>query len=177
MYIHLHFSMTFHLKSFLVYHKIFILSYIIFCLRLFSNISQNPAIHIQNVSVYKIRRKEYCRSFQILRRSPTCSRCFCNDKLIKGMTLSIRLNLTKWRSLRCCNITGANTITLDIIFTIFRRNISGQHLQTTLCCSMRRYGPLQSSEEITALDTILCFPTPINLFKAGYSLCIINVST
>ena len=49
MYFHLHFSMTLHIKSFLVYHKILISTYIIFYLRPLPNIRQNTIIHIQNL--------------------------------------------------------------------------------------------------------------------------------
>ena len=67
-------------------------------LGLFSDISQDTAVHIQNVSVHEVGSvgcQEYGRSLQILSNSPAGSRSLCDDELIEGMSASIRLDLTQ----------------------------------------------------------------------------------
>ena len=47
------------------------------------------------------------------------------------MTAAIWLALTKRCGLRGCNITRANAVTLDIVFTKLRTNITSKHFQST----------------------------------------------
>ena len=48
-------------------------------LRLLADISENTAVNVKNVTVYKvgsIRGKEYCGTGEVVGISPTCRRCF-----------------------------------------------------------------------------------------------------
>ena len=75
---------------------------------LFSNVCQNTAVYIYNVSVDKvgcIGSQENSGSLQILSCAPSCCRSLCNDELVKRMSGAVRLDLTERSGLRCCNIT------------------------------------------------------------------------
>ena len=56
------------------------------------------------------------------------------------MTATICLTLTKRCCLWSCNITWAQAVTLDIVLTILRADVTCQHLQATLGCSVCRNG-------------------------------------
>ena len=61
---------------------------------LFADISQDTAIHIQDVAVHKVAgfgSQEHCRTLQILRRSPAGCRCLGNNELVKRMPAAVRL--------------------------------------------------------------------------------------
>ena len=85
---------------------------------LLSDICQNTAVNIKNMSVYKIgciRCKKYCRAAEIIGFSPSFRRCLCQYKAVKRMTRTIRLALSQRCRLRCCNISGTNAVALNII--------------------------------------------------------------
>lgn len=66
-------------------------------LRLFSNIRENTTIHIKNMSIYEIgclRRKEHCRSLQILHGTPSRCRCLRNNELVKRMAGAVSLSFS-----------------------------------------------------------------------------------
>ena len=109
---------------------------------LFTNVGKNSAIDIYNMTIHKIRcvrSQENCRSLQILCLSPSRCRSLCNNKLVKRMSASIRLDLTQWSRLRCCNVTRSDTVTLDVVFAILRCNIFCKHFQSALCSCVCRY--------------------------------------
>ena len=73
------------------------------------------------------------------------------------MTASVCLRLTKRSSLRSSDVTRADTITLDVVFTIFRTDIASQHLQTTLSGSVSRYSfTTQFRHHRTDVDDLTC---------------------
>ncbi|CUP97126.1 Uncharacterised protein [Dorea longicatena] len=55
------------------------------------------------------------------------------------MSASVCLSLTQWCCLWCCNISRSDTITLNIVLTILRADISCKHFQSTFCCCISRY--------------------------------------
>ena len=59
----------------------------------------------------------------ILCIAPASCRSLAYDKLVKWMSGTVWLDLTKRCSLRGCNITRSDTITLDVVFAVFRCNI------------------------------------------------------
>ena len=56
------------------------------------------------------------------------------------MTATICLTLTKRCCLWSCDITRAQAVALDVVFTILRADVTCQHLQATLGCSVCRNG-------------------------------------
>ena len=64
-------------------------------LRLFSDISEDASVHIEDVSIYKVRslgREEYRRSFEVLHRAPSRCRRFCDDELVERMAGTVSLS-------------------------------------------------------------------------------------
>ena len=56
------------------------------------------------------------------------------------MTASIGLDFAQRSSLRSSDITRADAITLNVVFSVFRTDVTGQHLQTTFSGSVCRNG-------------------------------------
>ena len=79
-----------------------------------------------------IRGKEYGRPLEIFRSAPACGRGLRHDKLIKRMTAAVRLTLAEGSRLGCGNVARSDAIALNVVLTIFRADIAGQHLQSAL---------------------------------------------
>ncbi len=56
------------------------------------------------------------------------------------MGCAVGLFLPKGSSLRGGDVSGSDTITLDVVFPIFGADVLGEHLQATLGCGIGRYG-------------------------------------
>ena len=56
------------------------------------------------------------------------------------MSGAVRLDLTERSGLRCCNITRSDTIALNVVLAVLRRDISCKHFQSALCSCVCRYG-------------------------------------
>ena len=66
-------------------------------LRLFPDISQNAAVHVQYVSVNEIRgagRQEYRGAFKVVWLAPSGGGGFGYDELVKGVAASVALTFT-----------------------------------------------------------------------------------
>ena len=55
------------------------------------------------------------------------------------MSGAVRLDLTERSSLRCCDIPRSDTVALNVVLTVLRRNISCKHFQSALCSCVCRY--------------------------------------
>ena len=103
--------------------------------RLLADISENTTIDIEHVAIDSIRSlgsQEYGRATKLRRVEPTSGRSLGTDEAIEWMTTAIRLTLAERSCLRSSDIARANTITLDVVLTILRADVAGEHLQTTL---------------------------------------------
>ena len=86
-------------------------------LRLFADVGEDAAVHVQNVPVDEVRSvgsQEHGGTLQVLGRAPTGGRRLGNDELIKRMTAAVRLRLAQRRGLRRGDVAGPNAIALDI---------------------------------------------------------------
>ena len=66
-------------------------------LRLFSDISEDASVHIENVAVYKVRSlgsEEHCRSFEVLHRAPSRCRRLRDDELVEWMAGAVSLTFS-----------------------------------------------------------------------------------
>ena len=82
-----------HIKTSSAY--VFIWQNLFLPLRLFSDISEDASVHIEDVSIYKVRslgREEYRRSFEVLHRAPSRCRRFCDDELVERMAGTVSLS-------------------------------------------------------------------------------------
>lgn len=84
-----------HIKTSSAY--VFIWQNLFLPLRLFSDISEDASVHIEDVSIYKVRslgREEHRRSFEVLHRAPSRCRRFCDDELVEWMAGTVSLTLS-----------------------------------------------------------------------------------
>lgn len=84
-----------HIKTSSTY--VFIWQNLFLPLRLFSDISEDASVHIENVAVYKVRSlgsEEHCRSFEVFHRAPSRCRRFCDDELVEWMAGTVSLTLS-----------------------------------------------------------------------------------
>lgn len=84
-----------HIKTSSTY--VFIWQNLFLPLRLFSDISEDASVHIEDVSIYKVRslgREEHCRSLEVFHGAPSCCRCLRNDKLVERMTGAVSLTFS-----------------------------------------------------------------------------------
>ena len=80
-----------------------------------------------------MRSEEHSGATQLFGVEPTTCGCLGTDERVERMTTSIGLALTKRSCLRGGYVTRTDTITLDIVLTILRTNVAGEHFQSTLC--------------------------------------------
>ena len=84
-----------HIKTSSAY--VFIWQNLFLPLRLFSDLSEDASVHIEDVSIYKVRslgREEHCRSLEVFHGAPSCCRCLRDDKLIERMAGTGSLTLS-----------------------------------------------------------------------------------
>lgn len=55
------------------------------------------------------------------------------------MTAAVRLTLTERSGLWCGDVARADTVTLDVVLTVLRADVAGEHLQATLGSCIGRY--------------------------------------
>ena len=55
------------------------------------------------------------------------------------MSGAIRLNLTQRCSLRCLNVSGSDTVTLDVVLSVLRADVLCEHLEAALGSCISRY--------------------------------------
>ena len=91
-------------------------------LGLLAEVSLDTAVYIKNLTIYEIRcrgGKEYCGACKVLGIAPaTCGSLGLGDENVEGMLGSVRLGLTKGSSLRSSDVTGSDTVTLNVEFTV-----------------------------------------------------------
>ncbi len=104
-------------------------------LRLLANVGQDATINIQYVAidgVRSVRSQEDSRTAQLRRIEPAAGRCLGADERIEGMTAAVRLTLTKGSGLGSGDVAWANAVTLDVVLSVLRADVAGEHLQATL---------------------------------------------
>ena len=104
-------------------------------LRLLTDVSENTTVDIEHVAIDGVRSmgcEEHSRPPEFRRIEPATCRCLGTDERIDRMTAAVGLTLTERSRLRGCDIARADTITLDVVLTILRADVTSQHLQTAL---------------------------------------------
>ena len=108
-------------KPFFMVIRRYYSSYLFQLLGLFADIGQNTTVNIQHMTVDGIRSmrsQEHSGTTQFLGIQPTTGRCLGADERIERMAATVWLTLTQRSGLWSCDITWANTVTLNVILTI-----------------------------------------------------------
>ena len=112
-------------------------------LRLLADVGQDSTIHIEHVTIHGVRGmrgEEHSGTSQLRRIEPTASRCLGTDEAIEWMAAAVRLAFTQRSSLGRSNVARAYAVTLDVVLTILRADVTGEHLQAALGSSVCRNG-------------------------------------
>lgn len=110
-------------------------------LGLFSDIGQDSAIDIEDMSVDEIgsiRGKEDGRALKVFGCSPSASRCLGTDEAIKRMHGTIRLLLAERSGLWSGDVARSDAVALNVGLAIFGTDVLGEHLQSALGGSIGR---------------------------------------
>src|SRR5699024_3049208 len=76
---------------------------------------------------------------KFFRSQPAACRSLGADERVERVTATVGLLFTQRSSLRGSDVTRTDTVTLDVIFTIFRADVASQHLQATLGSGIGRH--------------------------------------
>ena len=79
-----------------------------------------------------MRGQEYGGTSELRRIEPATCGCLGTDERVEGMATAISLTLTERSGLRGGDVAWANAVTLDVLFTVLRADVTGEHFQTTL---------------------------------------------
>ena len=97
-------------------------------LRLFANIRQNTAVHIQHMAVDKVAGRagqEYRRTHEILGAAPAVGGGFGADEAVKGVTAAVGLAFAQRGGLGRGDIARADAVALNVILAVFGSNVAG----------------------------------------------------
>ena len=96
---------------------------------LLTDVCEDTTINIQYMtidSIRSLRSQEYCRTTKLRRIEPATSWSLSANEAIEWVTTTVSLTLTKRSCLRSSDVARANTITLDVVLTILRADVTMQ---------------------------------------------------
>ena len=111
-------------------------------LRLFADVGEDPAVHIEDLSVHGVgclRGEEHRGPSQFIRIEPAARRRLRADECVERMPAAVRLLLAQGSGLLGGDVAGAQAVALDVVTAVFGTDIPGQHLEPALRRSVGRH--------------------------------------
>ncbi len=124
------------------------------------------------MSVYSVGRvgsKEYRGAGKLVRFKPSAGGRFGNYERVERVTAAVGLFFSEGSRLRCCDISRSYAVALDIVFAVFRADISCKHFQSAL--SSRVCGNGLSAKLAHHGTDIYNFSVSLFNHRRDYGLC------